>query len=90
MVAESRSDGPAAQAGIEPGDIITAVNSETVKDACGLRYFDEIGGVRTERQNNGVMANFYGEEPPVTVGLVASKNSKPKRLPWFAGGDFLL
>jgi serine/threonine protein kinase/C-terminal processing protease CtpA/Prc len=33
LVVESQSDGSAAQAGIEPGDVITAVNGEMVKDA---------------------------------------------------------
>jgi serine protease Do len=33
LVAEPQADGPAAKAGIESGDVITAVNGETVKDA---------------------------------------------------------
>src|ERR1039458_4835384 len=33
LVAEPQADGPAAKAGIEAGDVITAVNGETVKDA---------------------------------------------------------
>src|ERR1700704_4819691 len=33
LVAEPQANGPAAKAGIESGDIITAVNGETVKDA---------------------------------------------------------
>jgi serine protease Do len=33
LVAEPQSDGPAAKAGIESGDVITAVNGTTVKDA---------------------------------------------------------
>jgi serine protease Do len=33
LVAEPQADGPAAKAGIEAGDVITAVNGEAVKDA---------------------------------------------------------
>ena len=33
LVAEPQANGPAAKAGIETGDVITAVNGETVKDA---------------------------------------------------------
>src|SRR5207237_1100362 len=33
LVAEPQPNGPAAKAGIESGDVITAVNGETVKDA---------------------------------------------------------
>ncbi len=33
LVAEPQSNGPAAKAGIESGDVITAVNGESVKDA---------------------------------------------------------
>jgi len=33
LVAEPQADGPAAKAGIESGDVITAVNGESVKDA---------------------------------------------------------
>jgi serine protease Do len=33
LVAEPQASGPAAKAGIESGDVITAVNGETVKDA---------------------------------------------------------
>jgi serine protease Do len=43
LVAEPQTDGPAAKAGIEAGDIITAVNGETVKDARELAR--TIGGL---------------------------------------------
>jgi serine protease Do len=33
LVAEPQANGPAAKAGVESGDVITAVNGETVKDA---------------------------------------------------------
>ncbi len=43
LVAEPQADGPAAKAGIESGDVITAVNGETVKDARELAR--TIGGI---------------------------------------------
>jgi serine protease Do len=43
LVAEPQANGPAAKAGIESGDIITAVNGETVKDARELAR--TIGGL---------------------------------------------
>ena len=33
MVAEPQANGPAAKAGIESGDVITAVNGQPIKDA---------------------------------------------------------
>jgi serine protease Do len=43
LVAEPQANGPAAKAGIEAGDVITAVNGETVKDARELAR--TIGGL---------------------------------------------
>jgi serine protease Do len=43
LVAESQKDGPAAKAGIESGDVITAVNGQAVKDARELARV--IGGI---------------------------------------------
>jgi serine protease Do len=43
LVAEPQANGPAAKAGIESGDIITAVNGDTVKDARELAR--TIGGL---------------------------------------------
>jgi len=43
LVAEPQANGPAAKAGVESGDVITAVNGETVKDARELAR--TIGGI---------------------------------------------
>jgi serine protease Do len=43
LVAEPQANGPAAKAGIESGDVITAVNGESVKDARELAR--TIGGM---------------------------------------------
>jgi serine protease Do len=42
LVADPQKDGPAAKAGVEPGDVITAVNGQSVKDARELARI--IGG----------------------------------------------
>ena len=47
LVAEPQANGPAAKAGIESGDVITAVNGETVKDARELAR--TIGAPRARR-----------------------------------------
>src|SRR5258708_6839289 len=43
LVADPQKDGPAAKAGVEAGDVITAVNSQSVKDARELARI--IGGI---------------------------------------------
>jgi serine protease Do len=43
LVAEPQNDGPAAKAGIESGDIVTAVNGQSIKDARELARI--IGGL---------------------------------------------
>src|SRR3984885_13585372 len=43
LVAEPQSDGPAVKAGIEAGDVVTAVNGTTIKDARELAR--QIGGL---------------------------------------------
>jgi serine protease Do len=43
LVADPQKDGPAAKAGVEAGDVITAVNGETIKDARELARV--IGGI---------------------------------------------
>jgi serine protease Do len=43
LVADPQKDGPAAKAGVEAGDVITAVNGQTIKDARELARV--IGGI---------------------------------------------
>src|SRR5450432_1393260 len=43
LVAEPQANGPAAKAGIEPGDVVTAVNGQSIKDARELAR--TIGGL---------------------------------------------
>ena len=50
LVAEPQSDGPAAKAGIQSGDVITAVNGQPVKDARDLAKKICEPAARLERQ----------------------------------------
>jgi len=66
LVAEPQANGPAAKAGIESGDVITAVNGETVKDARELAR--TIGGLAP---GNAVKLNVLhkGEDKVVNLTL---------------------
>jgi serine protease Do len=66
LVAEPQANGPAAKAGIESGDVITAVNGETVKDARELAR--TIGGLAP---GNAVKLNVLhkGEDKVINLTL---------------------
>jgi serine protease Do len=66
LVAEPQANGPAAKAGIESGDVITAVNGETVKDARELAR--TIGGLAP---GNTVKLNVLhkGEDKVISLTL---------------------
>src|SRR5262245_21107450 len=66
LVAEPQSNGPAAKAGIESGDVITAVNGEPVKDARELAR--TIGGLAP---GNAVKLNVLhkGQEKVINLTL---------------------
>jgi serine protease Do len=64
LVAEPQSNGPAAKAGIESGDVITAVNGETVKDARELAR--TIGGLAP---GNAVKLNVLHKGADKVVNL---------------------
>ncbi|RZN28600.1 Do family serine endopeptidase [Bradyrhizobium sp. Leo121] len=64
LVAEPQANGPAAKAGIESGDVITAVNGETVKDARELAR--TIGGLAP---GNAVKLNVLHKGTEKTVNL---------------------
>ena len=61
LVAEPQADGPAAKAGIQAGDVITAVNGKPVKDARDLA--SKIGGMAPGATVKlGVIAQGRGED----------------------------
>src|SRR5438105_12692889 len=64
LVAEPQANGPAAKAGIESGDVITAVNGETVKDARELAR--TIGSIAP---GNAVKLNVLHKGQEKTVNL---------------------
>jgi serine protease Do len=72
LVAEPQANGPAAKAGIESGDVITAVNGETVKDARELAR--TIGALAP---GNAVKLNVLhkGEDKVVNLTLGQLPNS---------------
>jgi len=72
LVAEPQANGPAAKAGIESGDVITAVNGETVKDARELAR--TIGGLAP---GNAVKLNVLhkGQDKVVNLTLGQLPNS---------------
>ena len=72
LVAEPQANGPAAKAGIESGDVITAVNGEQVKDARELAR--TIGGLAP---GNSVKLNVLhkGEDKVVNLTLGQLPNS---------------
>ncbi len=72
LVAEPQANGPAAKAGIELGDVITAVNGETVKDARELAR--TIGGIAP---GNSVKLNVLhkGQDKVINLTLGQLPNS---------------
>jgi len=64
LVAEPQANGPAAKAGIESGDVITAVNGESVKDARELAR--TIGGLAP---GNAVKLNVLHKGQDKVVNL---------------------
>ncbi|HEY5130381.1 MAG TPA: Do family serine endopeptidase [Bradyrhizobium sp.] len=72
LVAEPQANGPAAKAGIESGDVITAVNGETVKDARELAR--TIGGLAP---GNTVKLNVLhqGQDKVINLTLGQLPNS---------------
>ena len=72
LVAEPQANGPAAKAGIELGDVITAVNGETVKDARELAR--TIGGLAP---GNAVKLNVLhkGQDKVINLTLGQLPNS---------------
>ena len=72
LVAEPQANGPAAKAGIESGDVITAVNGETVKDARELAR--TIGALAP---GNAVKLNVMhkGEDKVINLTLGQLPNS---------------
>ena len=73
LVDEAKADTPAAKAGIEPGDVITAVNGNTVKDSRSLaRDISAMAPGSTAKLD--VLRK--GEQKSITVTLAAMPNDQ--------------
>ena len=76
LVATPEPGGPAAKAGIHPGDVITAVNGNTVKDSRGLAQ--EIAGLTPGSSVKlDVLANGKSKTITLTLGDMPSKQQNP-------------
>jgi serine protease Do len=80
LVAEPQADGPAKKAGIEAGDVITAVNGDEVKDARDLAK--KIGAL-PPKSTVKLSVLHSGAEKTVSLTLGELPNSKEAR----AGSD---
>jgi serine protease Do len=76
LVAEPQSSGPAAKAGIEAGDVITAVNGTTIKDARELAR--QIGGLPPGTSVKLALLH-KGAEKTVTLTLGTLPNQREAR-----------
>jgi len=87
LVAEPQTNGPAAKAGIEAGDVITSVNGETVKDARELAR--TIGGLapgaavklNVLHKGQDKVVNLTLGQLPNTVEAKASIDDGDKAMP---------
>jgi serine protease Do len=73
LVAQPQADGPAAKAGIEAGDVITAVNGEQVKDARDLAK--KIGAL-APKASVKLSVLHKGSEKTVSLTLGELPNTK--------------
>jgi len=76
LVAEPQANGPAAKAGIEAGDVITAVNSQPVKDARDLAK--KIGAL-APKTTVKLTVQHKGSEKTISLTLGELPNTKEAR-----------
>jgi serine protease Do len=75
LVAEPQKDGPAAKAGVEAGDVITAVNGQTIKDARELaRVIGAIAPGATAKLD--VLHQGKSKVVNLTLGQLLNKEAK--------------
>jgi serine protease Do len=82
LVAEPQSDGPAAKAGIESGDIVTAVNGQSIKDARELARI--IGGFAP---GNAVKLDVLHKGNSKIVSLTLGQLPNPQEAKADTGAD---
>ena len=80
LVAEPQPDGPAAKAGIQSGDVITAVNGQAVKDARDLAK--KIAGMPPGTNVKlGVISKGTEKTVNVTLGELPRDQRRPRPTP---------
>ena len=84
LVAEPMADSPAAKAGIQPGDVITAVNGNLVKDARDLVM--QIGGMAPGAAVN-VTIWREGAEKSISLTLGEMPKERTAAMPQLAATD---
>jgi serine protease Do len=84
LVAQPQADGPAAKAGIEAGDVITAVNGESVKDA---RDLAKKIGLLAPKATVKLAVLHKGAEKTVSLLLGELPNAKEARANASEGSD---
>jgi len=76
LVAQPEQGGPAAGAGIQPGDVITAVNGTTVKDGRGLAQ-----EIATLQPGTSVKLDILRHGSPQTITLTLGTMPKQQQTP---------
>lgn len=68
IIADVQQDGPAAKAGLERGDVVTAINGEKVKNSQ-----DVVFSIRKKMQGEKVDLEIYRDGKKQTIGVVLGK-----------------
>ena len=76
LVAQPEQGGPAASAGMQPGDVITAVNGTTVKDARGLAQ-----EIATLAPGTSVKLDILRHGSPQTITLTLGTMPQQQQTP---------
>ncbi len=87
VVSDLTQDGPAAKAGLQKGDVITAVNGKTIEDSRQLRLLIAQSKPGTTVQLT-VLRNGQEMTVPVTLGTLPNQNEQSSNNPEESqGGD---
>ncbi len=76
LVAQPEPNGPAAKAGIQPGDVITAVNGTTVKDPRGLAQESRVSRPATSVKLD-VLRDGKSKTITLTLGDMPQQQQNP-------------